>query len=46
MNRYPLSCPSLADQRLHFLGIGGTGMSALAELALGRGAKVSGCDRE
>jgi UDP-N-acetylmuramate--alanine ligase len=30
---------------VHFMGIGGAGMSALAELCLRRGAKVSGCDQ-
>ena len=36
----------MRGQHLHFMGIGGIGMSALAELAVARGAKVSGCDRE
>jgi UDP-N-acetylmuramate--alanine ligase len=31
---------------IHFIGIGGIGMSALAELLLARGTKVSGSDRE
>jgi UDP-N-acetylmuramate--alanine ligase len=30
--------------RLHFIGIGGTGMSAVAEVLLRRGYQVSGCD--
>jgi UDP-N-acetylmuramate--alanine ligase len=30
--------------RLHFVGIGGSGMSALAEVLLQRGYRVSGCD--
>ena len=30
--------------RVHFIGIGGIGMSALAEIALARGSKVSGSD--
>ncbi len=30
--------------RLHFVGIGGAGMSALAEVLLHRGYRVSGCD--
>ncbi len=46
MNISPTSHLSLAGQHLHFMGIGGIGMSALAELALTRGARVSGCDRE
>lgn len=34
-----------ADKRpVHFMGIGGAGMSALAELCVRRGAAVSGCD--
>ncbi|MBO9533886.1 MAG: UDP-N-acetylmuramate dehydrogenase [Solirubrobacteraceae bacterium] len=32
-------------QRLHFLGIGGSGMSGLARIALQRGATVTGSDR-
>ena len=31
---------------VHFQGIGGAGMSALAELLQRRGAQVSGCDRD
>lgn len=30
---------------VHFMGIGGAGMSALAELVLRAGGRVSGCDR-
>ncbi len=30
--------------RIHFVGIGGIGMSALARIALEKGARVSGCD--
>jgi len=30
--------------RIHFMGIGGIGMSALAELCLARGVSVHGCD--
>lgn len=37
---------SLAGRHIHFMGIGGIGMSALAEMAAARGAVVSGCDRE
>lgn len=38
---------SLLDgRRYHFVGIGGAGMSALAELLLARGLEVSGCDRQ
>lgn len=33
-----------AATRFHFVGIGGAGMSALAELLLARGYEVSGCD--
>ncbi len=35
----------LADKHIHFMGIGGIGVSALAEMALVAGARVSGCDR-
>ena len=34
----------LASRRIHFMGIGGAGMSALAEVLLARGREVSGCD--
>ncbi|MDR7460653.1 MAG: UDP-N-acetylmuramate--L-alanine ligase [Armatimonadota bacterium] len=33
-----------AQPHLHFVGVGGAGMSALAHLLLARGAGVSGCD--
>ncbi len=33
------------DLRVHFVGIGGIGMSALARIAHARGAAVSGCDQ-
>jgi UDP-N-acetylmuramate--alanine ligase len=33
-----------SDKRIHFVGIGGAGMSALAEVLLARGREVSGCD--
>jgi UDP-N-acetylmuramate--alanine ligase len=36
---------TLADRRLHMIGIGGVGMSALAVIAYAWGADVSGCDR-
>lgn len=32
--------------RVHFIGIGGAGMSVLAEMLHEEGVKVSGCDRE
>jgi len=35
----------LTGRRIHFVGIGGIGMSAIAHLAATRGAVVSGCDR-
>ncbi|MCZ7644445.1 MAG: UDP-N-acetylmuramate--L-alanine ligase [Planctomycetota bacterium] len=35
---------SLAGLKVHFMGAGGIGMSALMELARARGAEVSGCD--
>lgn len=34
-----------SGRRMHFMGVGGIGMSALAEWAHARGARVSGCDR-
>ncbi len=34
----------LGCRRIHFVGIGGAGMSALAEVLLARGIEVSGCD--
>lgn len=33
-----------ASARLHFVGIGGSGMSAIAEVLLHRGYRVTGCD--
>lgn len=35
----------LRGKKIHFMGIGGIGVSALAEMALDAGAVVSGCDR-
>jgi UDP-N-acetylmuramate--alanine ligase len=37
---------TLTDRRLHMVGIGGAGMSALAIVAYAWGADVSGCDRD
>src|SRR5262245_6918822 len=37
--------PSWAGRRLHFIGIGGAGMSGLALVARALGAEVSGSDR-
>ncbi len=37
---------TLGDRRLHMVGIGGAGMSALAIVAYAWGADVSGCDRD
>ena len=34
-----------ADRRIHLIGIGGSGMRALAKMLLDRGAKVSGSDQ-
>lgn len=36
----------LVGKKLHFVGIGGIGMSGLAQLCADQGAVVSGCDRE
>jgi UDP-N-acetylmuramate--alanine ligase len=33
-----------AEQQVHFMGMGGAGMCALAELLLRQGGQVSGCD--
>ncbi len=35
----------LRQKRLHFLGIGGRGMSAMAQIAKRFGAQVTGCDK-
>lgn len=35
----------LKDARLHFMGIGGQGISAVAQMALQEGARISGCDQ-
>ena len=36
----------LADKKLHFIGIGGAGMSGLARIAMTHGAHVSGSDEK
>jgi UDP-N-acetylmuramate--alanine ligase len=36
----------LKGKKIHFVGIGGIGMSGLAQLCADHGAGVSGCDRE
>ncbi len=35
----------IAGKKIHFMGIGGIGMSALAGIAIDQGATVTGCDR-
>ena len=35
----------LKDAHLHFMGIGGQGISAVAQMALQEGASISGCDQ-
>jgi UDP-N-acetylmuramate--alanine ligase len=35
----------MKDARLHFMGIGGQGISAVAQMALQEGASISGCDQ-
>ena len=40
-----MSEPTLQD-RFHLIGIGGAGMSVVAELLVSRGATVEGSDRE
>lgn len=39
-----LTLPDLIGKRIHFIGIGGAGMSGLARIALSHGIKVSGSD--
>ena len=34
------------NKQIHFIGIGGSGLSALAQVMLARGWRVSGSDRE
>lgn len=36
----------LKGKKIHFVGIGGIGMSGLAQLCVDQGAVVTGCDRE
>src|SRR5206468_11995451 len=40
----PVPIPARLD-RLHFVGVGGSGMSGIARMFLARGATVSGSDR-
>jgi UDP-N-acetylmuramate--alanine ligase len=35
----------MKNARLHFMGIGGQGISAVAQMALQSGARISGCDQ-
>ncbi len=39
------SIEQLKNARLHFMGIGGQGVSAVAQMALQGGARISGCDQ-
>ncbi len=39
------SIEQLKNARLHFMGIGGQGISAVAQMALQEGASISGCDQ-
>jgi len=39
-----LSLDSLSDRRVHFIGLGGAGMSGIARIMLARGVRVSGSD--
>jgi UDP-N-acetylmuramate--alanine ligase len=39
------SIEELKSARLHFMGIGGQGISAVAQMALQEGARISGCDQ-
>ena len=40
------SLSELSDKKLHFIGIGGAGMSGLARIALTHSAAVSGSDEK
>ncbi len=40
-----LRIEQLKNARLHFMGIGGQGISAVAQMALQEGARISGCDQ-
>lgn len=44
MTRTPQTPPQAVDDPVHFVGIGGSGMSALAELAQKQGLSVQGSD--
>ena len=41
-----ISLSELSSKKLHFIGIGGAGMSGLARIALTHGAQVSGSDEK
>ncbi|HEY5086521.1 MAG TPA: Mur ligase domain-containing protein, partial [Gemmatimonadaceae bacterium] len=41
---YDILATSTDSRPIHFVGIGGAGMSALAELFARRGVPVTGCD--
>ena len=43
---YMISLSELSSKKLHFIGIGGAGMSGLARIALTHGAHVSGTDEK
>lgn len=43
---YMISLSELSSKKLHFIGIGGAGMSGLARIALTYGAAVSGSDEK
>lgn len=42
--KYDMDYAQLKNARLHFMGIGGQGISAVAQMALQGGARVTGCD--
>ncbi len=42
---YQGSVEVLKNARLHFMGIGGQGISAVAQMALQGGARITGCDQ-
>ena len=39
------ACVSVADERVHLVGIGGTGLAGLARMYLDMGIRVSGSGR-
>jgi UDP-N-acetylmuramate--alanine ligase len=44
ITRRPMTRESKKEKHIHFIGIGGAGMSGIAEVVLNVGYRVSGCD--